>query len=126
MKKTKILFAIWAIIVVIIIALLTALGFILDNRYEKYRTLEEKLETSAREYAMDNVLLNEEDGEYIVTSEELIEAGYLDNLEVDDNVCTGYVVVFINMRLILLVASIQQKIMMKKNKDWLIPIFIQF
>ena len=59
MKKTKILFAIWAIIVVIIIALLTALGFILDNRYEKYRTLEEKLETSAREYAMDNVLLNE-------------------------------------------------------------------
>ena len=58
MKKTKILFAIWAIIVVIIIALLTALGFILDNRYEKYRTLEEKLETSAREYAMDNVLLN--------------------------------------------------------------------
>ena len=94
MKKTKILFAIWAIIVVIIIALLTALGFILDNRYEKYRTLEEKLETSAREYAMDNVLLNEEDGEYIVTSEELIEAGYLDNLEVDDNVCTGYVVVY--------------------------------
>ena len=93
MKKTKILFAIWAIIVVIIIALLTALGFILDNRYEKYRTLEEKLETSAREYAEDNVLLDEDDGEYIVTSLELIKAGYLDNLEIDDNVCTGYVVI---------------------------------
>ena len=93
MKKTKILFAIWAVIVVIIIALLTVMGFILDNRYEKYQALEEKLETSAREYAEDNILLSEEGGEYIVTSLELIEAGYLDNLEVDDNVCTGYVVV---------------------------------
>ena len=93
MKKTKILFAIWAVIVVIIIALLTVMGFILDNRYEKYQALEEKLETSAREYAEDNILLSEEDGEYIVTSLELIEAGYLDNLEVDDNVCTGYVIV---------------------------------
>lgn len=93
MKKTKILFVIWAIIVVIIIALLTALGFILDNRYEKYRTLEEKLETSAKKYAEDNVLLDEDDREYIVTSLELIESGYLDNLEIDDNVCTGYVVI---------------------------------
>lgn len=93
MKKTKILFVIWAIIVVIIIALLTVLGFILDNRYEKYRTLEEKLKMSAREYALDHILLEEDDGEYIVTSSELIEAGYLDNLEIDDNVCTGYVVI---------------------------------
>lgn len=93
MKKTKILFAIWAVIVVIIIALLTVMGFILDNRYEKYQALEEKLETSAREYAEDNILLSEEDGEYIVTSLELIKAGYLDNLEIDDNVCTGYVVI---------------------------------
>ena len=93
MKKTKILFAIWAVIVVIIIALLTVMGFILDNRYEKYRNLDEKLEISAKKYAEDNVLLDEDDGEYIVTSLELIKAGYLDNLEIDDNVCTGYVVI---------------------------------
>lgn len=93
MKKTKILFAIWAIIVVIIIALLTVLGFMLDSRYKKYQTLEEKLETSARKYAQDNVLLCEDAGEYIVLSSELMKAGYLDNLEIDDNACTGYVVI---------------------------------
>ena len=91
MKKTKILFIIWAIIVLIIIGLLTALGFILENRYEKYKELEDKLVSSAKEYAHSEILL--EEGEIIVTTEELIEQEYLDSLEVDDDVCQGYVVI---------------------------------
>lgn len=92
MKKTKILFAIWAIIVVIVIGLLTALGFILNNRYEKYKVLEDKLLESAKEYAHKELLL-EEAREVVVTSDELIEEEYLDNLDVEDDVCEGYVVI---------------------------------
>ncbi len=91
MKKTKILFIIWAIIVLILICLLTALGFILENKYEKYRVLEDKLVNSAKEYAHSEILLDE--GEVTVTTEELIELEYLDSLEVDDDVCQGYVVI---------------------------------
>ena len=35
MKKTKVLFVIWGVLVLIIIGLLTTMGFILRNRYEK-------------------------------------------------------------------------------------------
>ena len=91
MKKTKLLFIIWAIIVLIIIVLLTALGFILESRYEKYKELEDKLVSSATEYAHSEILL--EEGEFIVTTEELIELGYLDSLEVEDDTCSGYVVI---------------------------------
>lgn len=93
MKKTKILFAIWAVIVVIVIGLLTTLGFILKNRYETYHVLEEKIIESAREYAFHHVFFDPEDSEVVVTSEELIELGFLDNLEVNDDECTGYVVI---------------------------------
>ena len=92
MKKTKILFAIWAIIVLIIIGLLTALGFILKNRYEKYHDLEEKLIQVANEYAYDHLFLEEGEQKY-VDAQELVDAKYLDTLEVDDDVCTGYVVI---------------------------------
>ena len=91
MKKTKILFALWAILVVIIIILLTVLGFVLENRYEKYKELEDKLVESAVEYAHSEILL--EEGEFIVTTEKLIELGFLDSLEVDDDSCSGYVII---------------------------------
>ena len=91
MKKTKVLFAIWAIIVLIIIGLLTALGFILEDKYGKYKEIENKLVDSATEYAHSEILL--EEGEFIVTTEELIELGYLDSLDVNDDICSGYVVI---------------------------------
>ena len=93
MKKTKILFAIWGVVVVIVIGLLTTLGFILKNRTETYRVLEEKIIDSAKDYAYYHVFFDPEDSEVTVTSEELIELGFLDNLEVNDDVCTGYVVI---------------------------------
>lgn len=91
MKKTKILFIIWGIIVLIIIGLLTALGFILESRYEKYKDLEDKLVESAKEYAHSEILL--EQGEFIVTTEELIKLGYMDSLEIDDDTCSGYIII---------------------------------
>ena len=34
MRKTKILFIIWAILVIVIVGLLTTMGFILENKNE--------------------------------------------------------------------------------------------
>ena len=93
LKKTKILFAIWAVIVVIIIGLLTALGFVIKNKYEKYSVLEEKLIESAKDYAYDHVFFDPEDSYVIVTSLELVELGYLDELKLEDDECSGYVII---------------------------------
>ena len=95
MKKTKVLFAVWAVIVLVIVALLTTLGFMLKNIQEDYRVLEEKMLEGASEYAHKYALLSESD-EMVVTSDELIELGYLDSLELEDDVCVGYVVIHIN------------------------------
>ena len=91
MKKTKVLFVIWGVLVLIIIGLLTTMGFILKNRYEKYEEFEVKLVSSAKEYAHNELLLEEK--KVRVTTEELIEKGYLDSLEVGEDVCQGYVII---------------------------------
>lgn len=93
MKKTKVLFALWAILVIIIMVLLTVMGFVLKNRSEKYGELESKLLDSATEFALDRVLFDSDDAEFIVTSEELIKLGYLDSLEMEEDSCSGYVVI---------------------------------
>lgn len=92
MKKTKILFIIWAIIVIIIVGLLTTMGFILKNRTIKYEKLESKLVESAEKYAYDKALLDEGE-EMKITSEELILLKYLDSLEIDKDSCKGYVII---------------------------------
>lgn len=92
MKKTKILFVIWAILVVIIIGLLTTMGFILNSKYEKYHEFEQKMIESATLYAQDHAFF-EEDPEFVVTSDQLIELNYLDELSTDDDVCEGYVII---------------------------------
>lgn len=91
MKKTKILFAIWAIVVLIIIILLTVMGFVLESRYEKYKRFEEQVLMSANDYAHSELLLEEK--ETVVSIEELVELEYLDSLEVDGDVCSGYVII---------------------------------
>lgn len=95
MRRTKILFAIWAIIVLIIIGLLTTLGFILKDISDDYQVLETELEKAAKEYAYKFALLSESDT-IIVTSEELIELGYLEPLKRDDDVCSGYAIIHVD------------------------------
>lgn len=92
MKKTKILFIIWAILVVIIIGLLTTMGFILNHKYEEYHELEQKLVESATLYARDYAFF-EEDPDIVVQTDQLIELDYLDELKTENDVCRGYVII---------------------------------
>ncbi len=91
MKKRKILFIIWAIIVLVIIVLLTVMGFILENKYEKYKLLEKDLEEVADKYAHDKLLVDEE--EIIVPLSLLQELDYISEVKVNDDVCNGYIII---------------------------------
>ncbi len=93
MKKTKILFEVWAFIVVVLICLLTVLGFMLNNRSKDYKKLEDKLVENAEKYVDVNFLYPSEGQELKVTKKELKDAGLLDNLEYKKDVCEGYVIV---------------------------------
>ncbi len=91
MKKTNTLFMIWGVIVVIILILLTILGFMIKGINIDYRELENKLQLSAEKYTSDKFLYPEE-GEIIrVSKDDLVKSGYLDNLEKDKDICDGYV-----------------------------------
>ncbi len=94
MKKTNILFIIWGILVIIVIGLLTALGFMIKNQNKDYEKLEDKLLDSTKKYVDTNFLYPEGNDTLKVTSSELIEKNFLDELKVNNDKCTGYVKVY--------------------------------
>ena len=91
MKKTDRLFKIWGVLVVMIIGLLTTLGFMLKNMNKEYLTLEEKLQVSAEKYTSDKFMYPDEGQTIRVTKKELIGANYLDELKKGKDYCDGYV-----------------------------------
>lgn len=93
MKKTKILFIIWTIIVVILIGLLTTLGFMLKSQNKHYGEIEAKLLERAKKYVDEKFLYPEDNETFKVTSKELIDAKTLDHLKYKDDACVGYVLV---------------------------------
>ncbi len=93
MKKTNTLFTIWGIIVVVILALLTFIGFKLKDNDNNYAKVEDKLKDSAEKYVDYKFLYPKEGNETKVTSKELIENEFLDELKYEDDVCEGYVIV---------------------------------
>ena len=92
MKKTTVLFIIWGILVIIIVGLLTTMGFILKSKTKKYHALEEQLIQSATNYVSDHMILNEEEV-IVIDAKQLIDEEYLESLDVSDDSCLGYVIV---------------------------------
>lgn len=96
MKNSK-LFVVWGIIVVVIIGLLTTLGFMLKKAQNKYADVEKKLGSSASGYIEYKFLYStiDKNGSIKITSEELINNGFLteEELTKDNDKCEGYVVV---------------------------------
>ncbi len=91
MKKTKVLFIIWGVIVIVVIGLLTTLGFMIKRQNKDYVALENKLLDSAKRYVDTNFLYPEGKNVLKVTSSELIKTKFLDELKVNNDTCTGYV-----------------------------------
>lgn len=94
MKKNNTVFVVWGIIVVVLIALLTFLGFVLKNRNKDYIELEDKLLDKAKQYVDNKFLYPEKKGDTVkITSAELIENEYLTDLKFEEDTCEGYVIV---------------------------------
>lgn len=96
MKNSK-MFIIWSIIVIVIIGLLTTLGFMLKKVQNKYGDIEKKLVNSTSGYVEYKFLYNtvDKNGSLKITTKELIDNEFLneEDLVKDDDKCTGYVVV---------------------------------
>ncbi len=93
MRKTKILFIIWGILVLGLFSSLTIFGFMLKKINKDYQELEDSLKDIAITYVKDKSLYPEENKEVKITKEELIKDNYLEELKVDNDVCDGYVIV---------------------------------
>ena len=96
MRKNNKLFIIWGVVVVVVIALLTTLGFIMKGKLSDYVKLEDKLETSVKKYVDAKFLYPTGSDTIKITSSELIANDYLDELKFEDDICEGYVIVSYN------------------------------
>lgn len=94
MKKNNFLFVIWGVIVIILIGLLTTMGFMLKSKNEKYEKVEKRLKEATSSYVDHNFLYPENDEKLKIFSKDLLDNGFLkyEELKVDKDVCTGYVV----------------------------------
>lgn len=94
MKKNNILFVIWGVIVIILVGLLTAMGFMLKGKNEKYEKVEERLKEATSSYVDHNFLYPEDNEKLKILSKDLIDNDFLklEELKVDNDVCTGYVI----------------------------------
>ncbi len=96
MKNYK-LFIVWGVIVIIVIGLLTTLGFMLKKTQSEYDDVEKKLVNSASGYVEYKFLYStiDKNGSIKITSKELMENGFLteEDLVKNDDKCVGYVVV---------------------------------
>ena len=84
---------IWGIILFAIVALLTTFGFVYKNKTKVYKDLESKIIKAEKIY-VDEKFLYPDKGDTLKTSaDELMENGYLDNLEISGKPCKGYAIV---------------------------------
>lgn len=83
---------IWITIIIILVLSLTIIGLNLNSKNKKYYDLEEKIEEATKVYLGQYPDEFPSDTLYM-TSERLITTSFLDNLNLSDEKCKGYVVV---------------------------------
>ena len=93
MDSMKRLTIVWGIVMFIIFCSLTAFGFFYKAKTSVYKELEEKLKMAEQKYVNDYFLFPKGKDVLKTHKEELIENGYLDNLNLEDEECDGYVTV---------------------------------
>ncbi len=93
LKKMRMISYVWGFLLFLLVAGLTAIGFIYKNKTEKYVKLENKLEENIKAY-VDEKFIYPEDGKNVkITYQELKSNDAIDNLNIDDEECDGYGIV---------------------------------
>jgi len=96
MKKMKVLYVVWGVLVVSLVGVLTYLGFQYKEKLKPYKYLEDKLISVTEKYVELKFLYPEEGEKLKVTTKELIKSEMLKGFSVDKEKCEGYVIVSYN------------------------------
>ena len=80
---------VWGVVFVLILVGLTIIGFVYKNKVIPYKELEQKLKDTAIQYVEKRSGYSNSD--MMVTAEELVEEGFIEELKVNDSPCEGYV-----------------------------------
>lgn len=91
MKKSTVLMIIWGLVIVVLIAFLTTLGFLVGKRSMNYKKLEDKISLAVKESSIDlNLLTN---NEMIINKEDIIKQDILkeEDFVLKNDVCDAYV-----------------------------------
>ena len=94
MEKIKKMYVVWTILVIIIFTLLTTFGFIYKKKMSVYKDLEAKLVEAEKKYVDANFLYPENKEMVKTTSTTLIENNDLDGLDIENDSCTGYAIIY--------------------------------
>ena len=93
LKKMKMISYIWGTVLFLLVAGLTAIGFVYKDKIQKYEELENKLEDNIKAY-VDEKFIYPEEGENIkITYLELKSNDAIDNLNINEEECDGYGIV---------------------------------
>lgn len=90
MKKIYIL---WGFIIVLLLSVVTYLGFNIVNKNKEYKTLEDNMEQVVSKYLGQYINEYPSSGSKRVNITDVINNGYEIDMNVNDDDCDGYVVV---------------------------------
>lgn len=93
LKRMKVISIIWGMFLVTLFIIVTIFAFKFKSNSKKYLGLGEEFSSKAKEYVEDNNLYPEKSDNLKITKSDLIENGYLEELEINDDVCDGFVIV---------------------------------
>ncbi len=93
MQISNKIFVIWTFLVLILIALLTTLGIMLNIKQAPYKKIEAKIEEIAPKYVEENFLYPQNNEVLKITTDQLLEKYLtLDDLKYQNDTCKGYVI----------------------------------
>lgn len=93
LKRMKVISIIWGMFLLTLFIIVTIFAFKFKSNSKKYLELGEYFSSKVKEYVENNNLYPEKDSTLKVSKNDLIENEYLEELETNDDVCDGYVIV---------------------------------
>ena len=81
----------WGVILILIFVVFTAYSFKLDKKIDEYRSLENNFASKVVEYNDANKIYPSSIEVITVTASDAIEKGIIDNLQISNDICDGYV-----------------------------------
>ncbi len=90
MNKMKQMYILWGMLVIGLFILLLIFGFSYKGKVAKYKELEEKIVEAEMRYVDENFLYPNQGDVLKTNASLLIEKGYLDSLDIEQENCSGY------------------------------------